>query len=108
MGKISPQVKKDRPGGNPGDQRQIQSLQKGRVNMNIVNPRGRAPEACFASHFLHVYRHVDSENLACSPMAWGKASKTLVPAHTTCSPKMNACHGEHSAVGKQSQGGATA
>jgi hypothetical protein len=108
MGAIPPQVKKDRPGGNPGDQRQIQSLQKERINMNSVRPRERASEDCFASHFLHVYRHVDSENLACSPMAWRKASKTLVPSHTTCSPKMNACHGERSAVGKQSQGGAAA
>ena len=63
MGKISPQVNKDRPGGNPGDQRQIQSLRKERINMNSVRPRERAPKARFASHFQQVYRPIDNEKL---------------------------------------------
>jgi hypothetical protein len=63
VGKISPQVNKDRPGGNPGDQRQIQSLQKDRVNMDSLRPLQRAPEACFASHFRQVYRPIDNEKL---------------------------------------------
>ncbi len=63
MGAIPPQVKKDRPGSNPGDQRQIQSLLKERINMKIVSPSQRAFEPRFASHFQQVYRPIDNEKL---------------------------------------------
>ena len=63
MGEVSSQVKKDRPGYNPGDQRQIQSLLEERINMKIVSPNQRAPKAGLASHFLQVYRPMDNEKL---------------------------------------------
>ncbi len=63
MGEIPPQIKKDRPGSNPGDQRQIQSLQKERINMEIVSPSRRVPTTRLAIHFLQVYRPLDNEKL---------------------------------------------
>jgi hypothetical protein len=63
MGAIPPQVKKDRPGCNPGDQRQLQSLLKERINMEIVSPSRRVPTSHLAVHFLQVYRPLDTEKL---------------------------------------------
>ena len=63
MGAIPTQVKKDRPGSNPGDQRQIQSLLKERINMKIVSPIRRVPTSRLAVHFLQVYRPIDNEKL---------------------------------------------
>lgn len=63
MGEIPPQVKKDRPGGNPGDQCQIPSLLKERTNMQIVSPSRRVPTTRLAVHFLQVYRPLDNEKL---------------------------------------------
>ena len=63
MGAIPPQLKKDRPGSNPGDQRQIQSLLKERINMEIVSPIRRVPTSRLAVHFLQVYRPLDNEKL---------------------------------------------
>jgi hypothetical protein len=63
MGAIPPHVKKDRPGGSPGDQRQIQSLLKERTNMEIVSPSRRVPTTRLAIHFQQVYRPIDNEKL---------------------------------------------
>lgn len=76
MGAIPPQLKKDRPGSNPGDQRQIQSLLKERINMEIVSPSRRVPTSRLAVHLLQVYRPLDNEKLKSQA---GAGPETLQP-----------------------------
>jgi hypothetical protein len=107
MGAIPPQVKKDRPGGNPGDRRQIQSVQRERINLNSLTPSPMRQELSSPLQKLHVYRHVDSEKVECSTSHSGKASKTLASPGVACSPADSVSHGEHFRFGKHavSKGG---
>ena len=100
MGRIAPQVNKDRPGGNPGDQRQIQSLQKERINSSslTLNPKGQ--ELSSPLQKLHVYRHVDSEKVECSTSPSVRGAKTLASEGVACSSTDPVSHGEHLLFGK--------
>ena len=52
-------------------------------------------------HILHVYRHVDSEKVECSPLAGQKANKTLAFKSAPRFPLASVLHGEQSKSGEQ-------
>ncbi|MEY4321030.1 MAG: hypothetical protein RLZZ471_971 [Actinomycetota bacterium] len=55
---------------------------------------------CSPLHILHVYRHVDSEKVECSPLAGQKANKTLAFASTSRFPLSSVLRGEQSNGGE--------